>query len=139
MDDFIKWGEKFGVDFSKVEIKKIENQGYGLLAKKNISYGEQLFAIPEEIIISLDKILCDEIIEDSLKNCSSETKEKIDSLDLFLLFLTLHRFDEEFLWSEYSKVLPQKYGLPIFWDEKYKSCLPKAFQKLNVKSPQPKV
>ena len=57
-------------------------------------------------------------------------KEKIDSLDLFLLFLTFHRFDEEFLWSEYFKNLPQKYGLPIFWDEKYKSCLPKAFQKV---------
>jgi len=130
MEEFIKWGEKFGIDFSKIEIKKLENQGYGLLARNDIYYGEQLFAIPEEIILSLDKILGDEIIKDSLKSCNLAKKEKIDSLDLFLLFLSLHRFDEEFFWRIYFKNLPQKYGLPIFWDEKYKSCLPKAFQKL---------
>lgn len=130
MDKFIKWGDKFGVDFSKTEIKKLENQGYGLIARKDIHYGEQLFAIPEEIIISLDKVLRDEIIEDSVKNCSDALRERIDSLDLFLLFLALHRFDKEFFWSEYFKNLPQEYGLPIFWDEKYKCCLPKAFQKL---------
>ena len=130
MEEFIEWGEKFGVDFSKIEIKKLENQGYGLIAKKNIYYGEKLFAIPEEIIISLDKVLRDEIIEDSFKNCSDEKRQKIDSLDLFLLFLTIHRFDKEFFWSKYFKILPQEYCLPIFWDQKYKCCLPKSFQKL---------
>ena len=57
--------------------------------------------------------------------------EKIDSMDLFLIFLTIYRFEENsFFWAKYFRILPEEYGLPIFWDEKYKSCLPKSFQKL---------
>ena len=129
MEDFVEWGGEFGIDFSKFSIRKIENQGFGVVAKKSISYGEPLIEIPEEIIITLDKVLKDRRIQEVLRN--GKQFEKVDSMDLFLIFLTIYRFEEDsFFWAKYFRILPEEYGLPIFWEEKYKSCLPKSFQKL---------
>ena len=129
MEDFVEWGRDFGIDFTKFSIQKLENQGFGVVAKKSISYGEPLIEIPEEIIITLDKLLKDRRIQDVLRQ--GKQFEKVDSMDLFLIFLTIYRFEEDsFFWKKYFRILPKEYGLPIFWEDKYKSCLPKSFQKM---------
>ncbi|KAJ9361524.1 hypothetical protein DTO027B9_685 [Paecilomyces variotii] len=115
-DEFLAWlSQKPGVRISpKIQVTDLRGQaaGRGVVARTEISDGEELFAIPRTIVLTVQN----SNLKDQLPQ-----KEEFENLGpwLSLMLVMIHEYllGERSAWSAYFRVLPTRFDTLMFWSE----------------------
>ncbi|KAL1863818.1 Ribosomal lysine N-methyltransferase 4 [Paecilomyces lecythidis] len=115
-DDFIAWlSQKPGVRISpKIQVTDLRGQaaGRGVVAKTEISDGEELFAIPRDIVLT---------VQNSNLRDQLPQREEFENLGpwLSLMLVMIYEYlqGERSAWSAYFRVLPTRFDTLMFWSK----------------------
>ncbi|KAN0073462.1 hypothetical protein V8E54_008682 [Elaphomyces granulatus] len=113
-DEFMRWlAQKPGVRINpKIKVADLRSQGSGrgVVALSNISSGEELFAIPRNVVLSVNN--------SRFKNLISQSLEDLGPwLSLIVVMIYEYLLSEDSAWSAYFQVLPTSFDTLMFWSK----------------------
>ncbi|EED12472.1 SET domain protein [Talaromyces stipitatus ATCC 10500] len=111
-DGFMQWlSQQTGVTISsKIEVQDLHHQGSGrgVVARSDIQEGEDLFHLPQRVVLMVKTSPLNEILADELKNLGPW-------LSLVVVMIYEYSLGERSNWNQYFQVLPTKFDTLMFW------------------------
>ncbi|KAL2002522.1 hypothetical protein VTN02DRAFT_6609 [Thermoascus thermophilus] len=113
-DEFIAWlAQRPGVRISpKIQVADLRSQGAGrgVVARTDILDGEELFAIPRDLVLTVQNSKLKDLI-------SQDLSELGPWLSLMVVMIYEYLQGEASPWSAYFKVLPANFDTLMFWSD----------------------
>ena len=150
MNEFLTWLDENGQDLASVEVFDFATTGRGMRATKQFNKNSVVLSIPLNLIITSKVCLENETIQNFGRNLV-KCGEKITAQELLIVWLILgkghnnvisskktglvkfsplpERNNKHSKWKFYIDVLPKKYTLPLFWEDRHLELLPLYCQK----------
>ena len=119
---------KHGVKLSHLTDKTFTESGRGLQTKRNCSAGTSLISIPKHLLITMDTIF-----ESDLYSLLQYCAYKLQTKDLFILYLITEKCRSNGRWKVYVNSLPIKYSTPSFISEEDASWIPEFVKEMRTK------
>ncbi|ODM20394.1 hypothetical protein SI65_03447 [Aspergillus cristatus] len=111
-DDFLGWltsrpGVRMNSNIRVADLRSL-NAGRGVVAQSDIPEGEELFAIPRGLILSVQNSKLPELL-------SQNIDELGPWMSLMLVMIYEYLAGEKSAWYQYFKVLPKQFDTLMFW------------------------
>uniref|UniRef100_A0A0K0EJT3 protein-histidine N-methyltransferase n=1 Tax=Strongyloides stercoralis TaxID=6248 RepID=A0A0K0EJT3_STRER len=107
---FKRWCKDESITFDKVDIVKIDDNNYGLVATEDIVDKQVLIKVPRKAIFSIDSIYENPIYKKVIVN--DILLSKMDNVAL-VFFMCVERLNKTSKWQDYFNILPTKFTTPI--------------------------
>ncbi|KAL1980304.1 hypothetical protein VTN96DRAFT_4362 [Rasamsonia emersonii] len=113
-DEFVSWlSQKPGVRINpNIQVTDLRSQGAGrgVVARSDIADGEELFAIPRDVVLTVQN--------SGLKNRISQDLDELGPwLSLIVVMIHEYLLGEKSVWAHYFRVLPTKFDTLMFWTD----------------------
>lgn len=122
-----QWLREGGRKFSQAHLKPavFAETGRGLMAIRPVHAGEVLVSIPEEVLVTTNRVMQDVVLRKALH----DSHVKFRAMDVLTLFLLYHKFlGEASQWTEYLDSLPFEYSVPAYCSREEASVLPEVLK-----------
>lgn len=122
-----QWLREGGRRFSQAHLKPavFAETGRGLMATHSVHAGEVLVSIPEEVLVTTNRVMQDVVLRKALH----DSHIKFRAMDVLTLFLLYHKFlGEASQWKEYLDSLPGEYSVPAYCSLEEASVLPEVLK-----------
>lgn len=130
-----QWLRKGGKNFSQLDLKPavFAETGRGLMATHAVQAGEVLVSIPEEVLVTTNRVMQDDV----LRNALHDSHVKFRAMDVLTLFLLYHKYLGKMSpWKEYLDTLPAKYSVPAYCSQEEIFVLPETLKVHRLKQDQ---
>uniref|UniRef100_A0A0N4ZV89 protein-histidine N-methyltransferase n=1 Tax=Parastrongyloides trichosuri TaxID=131310 RepID=A0A0N4ZV89_PARTI len=107
---FKKWCIDMDITFDGVDIVKVDENNYGLVATENIIDKQVLIQVPRKAIFSLDAVYENPLYKKIASN--DALLSRMDNVSL-VFFMCVERLNKNSKWHEYFNILPSKFTTPI--------------------------
>lgn len=127
-----QWLRAGGRNFSQAHLKPalFADTGRGLMATHAVQAGEVLVSIPEEVLITTNKVTQDVVLRKALQS----SHIKFRAMDILTLFLLYHKYlGDTSPWKVYLDSLPAEYTVPAYCSLEEASVLPECLKDHKLK------
>uniref|UniRef100_A0A0K0F732 protein-histidine N-methyltransferase n=1 Tax=Strongyloides venezuelensis TaxID=75913 RepID=A0A0K0F732_STRVS len=110
LNTFKVWCKDMEIFFDKVDVVKVDDNNYGLIATEDIADNQILIKVPRNAIFSIDSIHENPIYKKIISN--DVLLSKMDNVAL-VFFMCVERLNKDSKWQKYFDILPTKFTTPV--------------------------